>query len=696
MPEPHPSARRHPLLRAGLVLLMAAGGAALALQSALEDVRVAGALVISRGLWTDIVAAVDGTTDRSPHGPPATADVPYVPLLGLLLTAGLAAWLAGAGLISWRARRTFGHSLAEWGWRGWRWWLLPGAWEVLRVIAGLAASIPLMRLVVATAPFWFAAALAGWLATLLSLAANPGHQAPPSAARASRRGIPAFVWLAAAAYTLVWTAMNWQLYFALNLPHGDSAMYEEHLWNLTHGKGFRSYLDQGLFLGEHVQVIHVLLIPLYLLWPSHLLLELCQSAALASGSVATFLLARRQTGSERAGCCLAAAYLLYFPLHFLDISIDIKTFRPMAFSVPLLLFALDQLERRRWKTMLLLLGLALSSKEDLAVVIAPLGVWIAATACWPGVRERSTSGARPWGAIVLGLALAVFATAYLVAVVGWVIPAFRSGETVHYSRYFQAFGETPGEIVRTMLTDPARVAREFFTADTLLYAAALVVPLGCLPLFAAGRLLVGLPLFFVLCLNELGRAPHFHFHAPLVPIVVWAAAAGLGNVTRRSTGRATEFHSGGRWASHFAWCSAFATGLFFSLGPLGIAFWDRGSGAHWRTLYVPGERAARFSEVERLIPRGARVASTDFIHPRFTHHERSYDYSEYPRAVNDNRPGAPPDTDFIVIDKQDRYRSLAPPEQQIRGPADLPEYGEDPGRWEVLVDDEYFMVLRRR
>jgi uncharacterized membrane protein len=379
------------------------------------------------------------------------------------------------------------------------------------------------------------------------------------------------------------------------------------------------------------------------------------------------------------------------------------------------LLALDQLERGRWKTMLVLLAVALSSKEDLAIIIAPLGVWIAATAWRAGRTRRSAATGRahavshPGGisgmwpdrlagstGLLLGLAMAVFATAYLAAVVGWAIPAFRSGETVHYSRYFQAFGETPGEIVRTMLTDPLRVARAFLTVETVLYAAAMLVPLGLLPLCSPGRLAVGLPLFFVLCLNEIGRAPHFHFHAPLVPVAVWAAAAGLGSIARWRASRPAAPAGIARWAAHFTWTSGLATGLFFSLGPLGVTFWDPGSGAHWQKLYVPGERAARFAAIEELVPRDARVASTDFVHPRFTHHERSYDYSEYPRAVNNNQPGAPPDTGYIVIDKQDRYSAVAPPEQQIHGPQDLPEYRAAPERWQVLVNDEYFLVLKRR
>src|SRR6185436_5072552 len=40
------------------------------------------------------------------------------------------------------------------------------------------------------------------------------------------------------------------------------------------------------------------------------------------------------------------------------------------------------------------------------------------------------------------------------------------------------------------------------------------------------------PLFGVLCLSEITNSPLHHFHAPLVPVLMWAAAAGLGNVER--------------------------------------------------------------------------------------------------------------------------------------------------------------------
>jgi hypothetical protein len=133
--------------------------------------------------------------------------------------------------------------------------------------------------------------------------------------------------------------------------------------------------------------------------------------------------------------------------------------------------------------------------------------------------------------------------------------------------------------------------------------------------------------------------------------------------------------------------------MFYGLSPLSIGFWDPDSGSYWRQLYVVGKRAELFPRVLQEIPEGerARVASTDFVHPRFTHFERSYDYSDFLRAVNNYQPGVPPDTDYIVIDTQHPYSKIKRPDQ-------VPEYRDHPDQWELLPDttDGYFIVLKRK
>jgi uncharacterized membrane protein len=637
--------------------------------------------------------------------------------------AGFAFWLAGAWWIAFRKKQSFRAAVVDWGIAGWLWWMFPGLWEILNITWDGGALF-----LNNTAPLWFAVTAAGWLATLMTFSSRHAEEKVSAdlAAQASR--IPLAVWLFVGLYAVVFTAMNWQLYAGLHVPHGDSAMYEEHLWNVTHGKGFRSYLDGSVFLGEHIQVIHLLLIPLHMLWPSHLLLEVCETLALAAGAIPVYRMACRHTGSRNTAVLLAATYLLYFPMQFLDIAIDLKTFRPISFGVPLMLFALDQMELRRYRSMLVFLVLTVLAKEDYAVVIAMLGLWIAvfpqkesdstpsgtpsrssfkSNSGWLGSNEVSPQTLRILGARknstpatpkktsfetpsrknvrLLGAGLAVIGVVYLLVVVKLAIPWFREGD-VHYAQYFGELGNTPGDIIRSVMTQPELVLGKLFSHRSLVYVLLLLIPVGMVPLLSPGRLAVAVPLFGVLCLMELSPdpIPWHHFHAPLIPIIFWSAACGLGNL-RAVTKRVSR-----EWMVRLACTCALATGIVYGFSPLSLVFWDSGSSKYWKRLYVPGERAEMFPIVFKLIPPDARVASTDFVHPRFTHHERSYDYSQYPRAFNNNKPGAPPDSDYIVIDTKSRYSEINSPEQ-------ITEFTDNPNDWELLHHEaeEYFIVLKR-
>ena len=675
-------------------MLLGSVCAVLFVQTVLEESQLAFAF-LSPLMWASVVERLGGSLNVQ-AGQADFATVPWTNVAAVVFVAGLVGWLLGGALISAFGRQAYAVSLRDWGRRGWKWWSLIGLWVLLSVLGLLGSSASLTVLTGVTVDLWWAAAAAGWLATLVALMR-------PVAASTMRLPGWSVVVLAMGVYTVAFTWMNWQLFKGLLVPHGDSAMYEEHLWNVTHGKGFRSFLDQGLFLGEHVQVIHLALLPMYLLWPSHLLLELCESAALAATALPAYWIARRHTGSERAAVWTAVAVLLYFPLQYLDVSIDLKTFRPISFGVPLLLLAIDQMERRRWKTMTVLLVATLCAKEDYAVVIAPLGVWLLLTT-WR-LRRREASGSGIDGAgmasrrtdLLVGAGMAAAATVYLLLAVKVVIPWFRDGGTVHYARYFARFGETPTDIVVAIVTQPRLLFSEIVTVGTLLYGLRVLVPLGGTPLLSPSRLAVGAPLFLLLCLNELAQTtpgPFHHFHAPLLPIVFWATAAGLGNGSRvlnRFGSRLTE--PGASVAldlARYGCLCALTTGLVVSIHPMSRKFWDRGDVMHWRRLYVPGERAARFAEILPLIPVTSRVASTDFIHPRLTHHERSYDYSDYLRRVSDYERKVPDDTEFIVIDTRHPYSTMHVPQ-------DVPEFHQH-DKWELLTNepDPWFILLRRR
>jgi hypothetical protein len=406
--------------------------------------------------------------------------------------------------------------------------------------------------------------------------------------------------------------------------------------------------------------------------------------------------------------------------------------------------ALDALERGRYRTMLAWLAMMLLCQEDAAVMIAPLGVWIALSAVLRtnfvnqvaefvrirgrAVRPSPKSNDFSYATFGLGAGLALFGVVYTIAVIKVILPWFRGGADVHFAQYFADLGETSAEITLNVLAHPGLVLGKLFSVNSAIFALALLAPLGFLPLLSPLRLAVAAPLFGVLCLSEITRSPRHHFHAPLVPVLFWAASAGLPNVAKlfsaarrcwaRWRGRSRSTHpdprgipsekfilsdrvlpvAGGplgargglRWrqspvnvaaaAALWAFLSSAFCSAPITFSPLGFGFWDVHSRAYWRGLYVPGERARRFPAAFALVPPESRVASTDYIHARFTHHERSYDYSPY-------RPSVPEDTEFIVIDVRHPHSRL----DQIK---ELHE----PEKWEVLDDHSggYFIVLKRK
>ena len=512
-------------------------------------------------------------------------------------------------------------------------------------------------------------------------------------------------------------------------------MYEEQLWNVWHGKGFRSYLDQGLFLGEHIQVIHLLLLPLHRIWPSYLLLELAASCSLAICVVPIFSMTKRHSGSSRAAMWLSLAWLLFFPMHFLDIAIDLKTLRPSCYGLPFLFWGIDFAERRRlmWSSVCFLI--ALTTQEDFALVIGSIGavLFLIARQNPDAASPDETRRLARWS-----LGLLVFSAAWVLLAVLVVIPAFRGGEAVHYSRYFGDLGNSPGDLFRTALHSPGKILTQLFSLKTLFYVLVLTVPLGLNPLRRPMYLFAGAATFGMLSLIQLGNSaattdtsgltelppiPFHHFHAPLLPVLFWAAAASLRSNSASSRGVRQRQHNA-TWfrfvvpplggiaagvankfrlkpglqtrrnavsAARLAFFCAAMTGISGSLMPLGVTFWSHKSPFGWRNLYVPGERATEFQKVLAMLPSDARVASTDYVHTRLTHFDRSYDYSGYLRAVNDYKPGVPADTDYIVIDTGHRY-------SEIKSIDQVRELKEESEQWEVVPVETQglFIVLKRR
>jgi uncharacterized membrane protein len=278
------------------------------------------------------------------------------------------------------------------------------------------------------------------------------------------------------------------------------------VWSTAHGDPLAVTNlagEQTTRLASHFDPILALFAPLWLVWPSPEALLVAQAIAIALGALPVFWLARKHLDNERAGLGFALAYLLFPATQWLALS----EFHPVALACPLLLFAFWFLDEDRLVPFVLCAALACTTKEEIPLAVAGLGLWYALA------RRRRVAGI---AIAIAGVAVAAFALG--------VVAHHNNGGDPFAGRY-EDVGGSPTGILKTLVTDPLTIVRAAFDAQGLAYLLVLLVPLAFLPLAAPLALLPALP---DLALNLLSSTDtqtsiHFHYVAPVVPAFFAAA-----------------------------------------------------------------------------------------------------------------------------------------------------------------------------
>jgi hypothetical protein len=244
------------------------------------------------------------------------------------------------------------------------------------------------------------------------------------------------------------------------------------------------------------------------------------------------------------------------------------------------------------------------------------------------------------------------------------------------------------------------------------FLALMLFPLGLMPLLSPMRLFVAAPIFGYMLLGD--RAflcqPWFHFHGPLVPILLWSCVGGASRLSRvlRDEGWTV-------WLSRSVACMALTTGFWFGQSPLSWKFhdpfhgmpreiWDGamlfkpGEGvSYWGDRYFSEERALAFNAAVGTVKPEDVVAATDYVRGRFTHHRAAVVYPSLPSHF-------PIETiDVIFIDKLEGHwgRTETNPDRELldclSAPCEVGTIIDVRGQsFRILVNDRFFFVARRQ
>jgi len=395
-------------------------------------------------------------------------------------------------------------------------------------------------------------------------------------------------------YTIIFAAVSIRQNEALETNAHDLGVMSQAAWNTLHGR----FVEETSFgqplsrLRGHVEPIFLLLALAYAVRPSANTLLVLQTVVIALGALPAYALARQRLQSAAAGLVFALAYLLFPALE----AANLTEFHPVALVAPLFLAALYFLQQRRYPWFLLFTLLAVSCKEDMALIAVLLGLYVA-------VMQKQRR---------LGLGLAAAGAIWFVLAVYVIIPAFSPGGNVLFERYAE-LGGSPQGVLRTLLTRPGDVLRSLLAPARLGYVGGLLAAVGGLALLDPALLLVAAPSFGI---NLLSNYPTMysgisHYSAPIVPFVIAATIGGASWLVEKAGARRRLV-----LIAVLAWVL---------LASLGYHRWQGFSplGGRWRWP-SPTAHARLLPRFLAQIPADAAVSTQPPLYPHLSARQRLY------------------------------------------------------------------------
>lgn len=405
--------------------------------------------------------------------------------------------------------------------------------------------------------------------------------------------------------------------------------------------------DEYHLLGDHFHPVLALLAPLYWIWDDPRTLLLAQAALVAS-SLPLVMGALRRHLSERMSWLFLVGYAYSWPVQKL---VDFD-FHEICFALPLLALALDGLDRRSDRRLLLGALPLLLVREDMGMVLAMLGLVRLAD----GLRGRFDRR-RLW----LGPALALIGTVVFVLVTKVITPHFSPTGSFAYWTY-DALGPDAGSAIAFIVRHPLRTAEIFFTPWVKTATMAwLLLPLAFTPL-ASNRVLVVLPLLAQRFLSSRTHlwTTQFHYNAPIFLVLLFATLDVLGRLSSQRR----------RLVSAVVAVLMFVTPVVgaavANTSPFVRVFWSA-----WRVKPHVADQAAMVARV----PAGTCVEADDRLAPHLTRSNRVTLPTLTRRA-----------SDFIVIDlAQKEVGYPLPTPQKVRDDALARGYVEVAREGELLM-----------
>jgi uncharacterized membrane protein len=363
-------------------------------------------------------------------------------------------------------------------------------------------------------------------------------------------------------------------------------------------------MGRNLF-GDHASLILLPLVPIYRLFPSAGTLFFIQSLAIGLGALPVFLAARRRLASEGMAVALAACFLLHPAVGWTNR----ENFHPDCFVAVFVGMAIYGALERKWRLYWVFVALTILVKEDVSLVLLPLGVWVAMR------RDRRiglATIAATVGATLLGMFLIMRSLIGVPTRNGWRIP----------------FGG-PGGLMREAIERPGNVIDHFRSDQRPFYVWQMTFPMAFVFARRPGIAAISVLVIGTNMLSTFWYQYHLEYHYSLiaVPALVIGTVHALELVSRQWRRRLVGV----------VFITSLWSCLMWGVVPLGSILTPgaadpigRNEPSYWPPSH-PVALAAR--DIIAHVPAGASIATYHALAPHLANRELVYQFPNPFRVV---------------------------------------------------------------
>ncbi len=472
------------------------------------------------------------------------------------------------------------------------------------------------------------------------------------------------LYLACATYTVVFSVVTILRYQTFLASGFDLGIYNQAFWTtlseqrLFYETGDLSFNPNGSFFGVHFSPILFLLLPIYAVHPGPEVLLVMQSAILALGAIPVYWLARERF-NENASLAISLIYLLYPPLHYLNLN----DFHVQAFTSTFLLFTVYYLVTEKWRKFLLFAALTMSSIEFAPILVTFVAVY--------GFIRYFTGKFRT----------GVTARNYLLFTL--LVSVLYFFLAVKMKEFFNPYTSPVPSIFHDILRDPIGAPNNVLVDGPakVLYLIYFLAPLAFLPLLAPGPLVMILPWLATSFISTypLYYSIYFHYTGFVIPFIFVSLPKAIDRLS-------SLFNRPGR-NRRIGRLRRILVTIFLATALLAV-YIPAAPGTPWHyQAPIPDDRTDLIHKFINLVPSNASILTQNNLFPHVSSRTDAYMYLQVQSDTV---------VDYILVDTTSIWYNWEPIILGTRIPLSLAvREALETGRYGVLAAADGLLLLKR-